>query len=162
MMQRRDLKADLNDGLSATVSPRALASLLPIVASLAHDGIKPQRIFCRCLFLTSSAVMVHIRNEGAMFHEGEKSRSPDKLKYSANLRGFSFSAKRPHISVLTLEGNYYFFFSDNSIIKTAGQRNNAKRSITVQLRIALAIREKSDPLSSDFFVSLLAVFGTFF
>jgi hypothetical protein len=57
MMQRRFLKADLNDGFSATVSPRALASLFPIVASIAHDGIKPQRIFRRFLLASQSAVM---------------------------------------------------------------------------------------------------------
>src|SRR5674476_238322 len=99
MMQRRDLKADLNDGFSATVSPRALASLLSIVASFAHDGISPHFILLRCLRPSVSSVMVHIRDEGAMFHEGEYYISPDKLKYSANLRGFSFKAKRPHISV---------------------------------------------------------------
>src|SRR5450631_4191027 len=98
-MQRRDLKADLNDGFSATVSPLALASLLPIVASFAHDGISPQRILLRCLLPSTSAVMVQIRNEGAMFHDGENSASPDSRKCSANLRGFSSSAKRPHISI---------------------------------------------------------------
>src|SRR5450759_16905 len=97
MMQRRFLKADLNDGFSATVSPRALASLFPIVASIAHDGIKPQRIFRRFLLASQSAVMEHIREEGAMFQEDEKSRSPDRLKCSANLRGFSIRELRPHI-----------------------------------------------------------------
>jgi len=76
MRQRRDLKADLNDGFSATVSPLALESLLPIIASFAHDGIKPQRILLRCLLPSLSAVMVHIRNEGAMFQDGENSGSP--------------------------------------------------------------------------------------
>jgi hypothetical protein len=115
------LKADLKDGFSATVSPLALASLLPIVASFAQAGINPHFILWRCLRPSLSSVMVHIRDEGAMFHEGEYSISPGKLKYSANLRGFSFSAKRPHMSVLTLDGNYFDFSPDNSIIKTTGR-----------------------------------------
>src|ERR1019366_3179729 len=99
MRQRRDLKAYLNDGFSATVSPRALASLLPIAASLAHDGISPHFILWRCLRSSISALMVHIRDEGAMFQEGDKSTSPDSRKCSANLLGFSFSANLPHISI---------------------------------------------------------------
>ena len=43
MRQRRRLKALLNEGFSATVSLRALISLLPIISSFAQDGIKPQR-----------------------------------------------------------------------------------------------------------------------
>jgi len=39
MMQRRYLNADLKEGFSWTASPRALLSLLPMVASLAHEGI---------------------------------------------------------------------------------------------------------------------------
>ncbi len=78
MRQRRDLKADLNDGFSATVSPRALASLLPIVASFAHDGMSPHFILWRCLRPSLSEVMVHIRVEGAMFQEGENSGLPDR------------------------------------------------------------------------------------
>ena len=49
-MQRRDMNADRNEGFSATVSPRALVSLLPKDASLAHDGISPHRILSKRLF----------------------------------------------------------------------------------------------------------------
>ena len=78
MRQRRDLKADLNDGFSATVSPLALESLLPIAASLAHDGMSPHFILWRCLRPSLLAVMVHIRDEGAMFQEGDNSGLPDR------------------------------------------------------------------------------------
>jgi hypothetical protein len=41
--QRRRLKAERKLGFSDTVSQRALMSLLPIAASLAHEGMSPQR-----------------------------------------------------------------------------------------------------------------------
>lgn len=99
MTQRRDLNALLNDGFSATDSPRALMSLLPMDASFAQDGIKPQRIVRRYLLPSSSAVMEHICVEGEMFQEGAKSNSLDRLKCSINFFGFSFRAKRPHMIV---------------------------------------------------------------
>jgi len=99
MRQRRRLKALLNDGFSATVSLRALISLLPIVSSFAHDGIKPQRIVCRCLLPLSSATMELICDEGAIFHEGEKSRSSVRSKYSVSLLDVIFSVNLPHMSV---------------------------------------------------------------
>ena len=76
-MQRWYLNADLNEGNLATVSPLAFESLLPIFTSVAQEGIKPHFLLPRCRFSSSSAVIVHICNEGAMFHEGEKSTSPD-------------------------------------------------------------------------------------
>jgi len=48
MMQRRVLKAVLKEGFSATVSPRALASLLPINGSFAQLGMRPHFISLRC------------------------------------------------------------------------------------------------------------------
>lgn len=69
-----------------------------MVASLAQDGIRPHLMNLRYRASDSSAVMEQIRVEGAIFQDGVRLTSPDNLKCSASLAGFSFRAKRPHIS----------------------------------------------------------------
>ena len=56
-MQRRLLKALLNDGFSSTVSNLALIIFALMELSLAQEGIKPQVIISKVLFLFLSTVI---------------------------------------------------------------------------------------------------------
>lgn len=98
-MQRWYLNADRNDGFSATVSPLALASLLPIVAFFAHEGIKPHFSLWSCLRPSVSSLIVHTRKEGAMFQGGRIIELSRQIEVLGELLGWCIQGKSPtHIS----------------------------------------------------------------
>src|SRR5215468_2163123 len=85
-MRQRFLRIESrNAGVVVTVSDRALSVRVPMLMSLAQDGISPQRILVKCRdFLPFSLRTVRTGCVGAMLYRGRSSiSSSDAPKRSA-------------------------------------------------------------------------------
>lgn len=103
-MRQRFVRIDSrNAGVVVTVSDRALSVRVPMVMSLAQDGISPQRIVVKCLdFLPFCLRTVRTGCVGAMLYRGRSSISPSGApKRSARYCFERVSRYRLHTSSLS-------------------------------------------------------------
>ena len=89
--------AERNDGFSATVSDRALMSLLPIDRSCAHNGIKPQRSMTASRSATDPSLIARICWVGATLYLGWISRRRSRSNIWATSSGRAVRVNLAHI-----------------------------------------------------------------